>query len=406
MSVTGIISEYNPFHNGHKYNYNMAKKVTGSNYIVSIMSGNFLQRGEPALFDKWLRAKMAVLEGIDLVIELPVIYSCQPAENFAHGAIKILNSLGIVDFICFGSESGNINELINISNILINEPMTFKKEIQKCMFEGMSYSKAIGNAINNITGIRAASPNNILGIEYIKALRNQKSGIKPITIKRIKNEYHDTSLTGTISGATAIREEIKIKGLSEDLLTTMPKNSFNIMSKSYKCQNGPVLLEDFSDLIFYQLRKSSIHDLFNLPHIKEGLEYRIKTKSNTSTTLNGLVNSIKTKRYTRTYIQRILCYALLGITKDDVFYSKSNNALAYIRVLAFNKKGRELLKRIKQCSPYPIISKSADFISNDTFLNRMFDLDVLSTDIYNLAKKNSKYKLYKQDYMNSPYYID
>lgn len=406
MSVTGIISEYNPFHNGHKYNCTMAKKVTRSDYIVSIMSGSFLQRGEPAIFDKWSRAKMAVLEGVDLVIELPVIYSCQPAENFAYGAVKILNSFGIVDYLCFGSESGNINELMKISSILMNEPKHFKKDFNKSILKGMSYSKAIGDAINSIMGTKGACPNNILGIEYIKAIKKLDSDIKPVTIKRINNDYNDTYLTGAISGATAIREEIRQNGLSENFRITVPKTTLNIVKEKYKNQDGPVFFEDFSDLIFYQLRRASLSDLSKLPHIKEGIEYRIKAKSNTSTSLNELIDNIKTKRYTRTYLQRILCHTLIGITKSDVLRSKINKSLAYIRVLALNKKGRELLREANKNSLYPIITKTADFNSQDKFLNRMFELDLLSTDIYNLAKKNPLYKLPKQDYWNSPYYME
>ncbi|NLN49381.1 MAG: nucleotidyltransferase [Clostridiales bacterium] len=406
MSVTGIISEYNPFHNGHKYNCNMAKKITGSDCIISVMSGNFLQRGEPALFDKWLRSKMAILEGVDLVIELPVIYSCQPAENFAYGAVKILNSLGIVDYLCFGSESGDIDELMKVTNILINEPEYFRNHVQKNILEGITYSKAIGDAINSITDAKIAQPNNILGLEYLKAIRKLKSNIEPVTIKRINNEYHDTCLTGAISGATAIREEIKLNGLSDKLSKAVPKSTFDIMTQSYKYQGSPIFIEDFSDLIFYQLRKSSLRDLAVLPHIKEGLENRIKAKSNTSTTLNDLIDCVKTKRYTRTYLQRILCYTLLGMTKDDVLHSKSSKSIVYIRVLALNKKGRVLLKKIKANSSYPIINKAADFKSKDKFLNRMFELDVLATDIYNLVKKNPECKLQKQDYLKSPNYMD
>lgn len=406
MSVTAIISEYNPFHNGHKYNLDIAKKITDSGYTISIMSGSFLQRGEPALFDKWSRAKMAVLEGIDLVIELPVLFSCQPAENFAYGAIKILESLRIVDYLCFGSESGSINDLMEISYILLNESKTIKKNINKKMSKGMSYPKAIGETINTVLEDNKTYPNNILGIEYIKAILKLKSNIKPITIKRIKNDYNETVITGSISSATAIREEIKSNELNDNVSISVPKNSFDIMKNNITNKRGPIFFEDFSDLILYQLRKSTLSELYSLPYVKEGIEYRLKKKSNTSSNLNELIDSIKTKRYTRTYIQRILCHILLGITKDDIIFSKKNETPIYIRVLAFNKKGRELLKEIKNVSPSPIIIKTANFCNQNNFLNRMFQLDTLSTDIYNLAMKNPIYKKANQDYLTPPHYIE
>ncbi len=406
MSVTAIVTEYNPFHNGHKYNLNMAKKITNCDYTISIMSGSFLQRGEPALFDKWSRAKMAVLGGLDLVIELPVLYSCQPAENFAYGAIKILESLNIVDYLCFGSESGNINDLFKISSMLISESNSFKKRINKELARGISYSKAIGETIDSIFGDNTIQPNNILGIEYIKAILKQGSRIKPITIKRIKNDYSETVITGSISSATAIRKELKTKGISNSIISSIPEATLDIMKENLSNNKGPIFFENFTNMILYQLRKSNISELAKLPYIREGIEYRLKNKGDTSFSLTGLIDAVKTKRYTRTYIQRMLCHMLLGINQNDVMLSKAENSQIYIRVLAFNKKGRELLKKIKSSASCPIIIKTANFKSQNYFLNRMFQLDILSTNIYNLAEKNPAYKIANQDYLSSPYFIE
>ncbi len=404
MKVTAIISEYNPFHNGHKYNLNVAKEITTSEYIISIMSGSFLQRGEPALFDKWSRAKMAIHGGVDLVIELPVLFSCQPAENFAYGAIKILDALGIVDYLCFGSENGNTDNLTKIAHMLLKESKGQKERINIELSKGVSYPKAVGKIINNSLGNKFTYPNNILGIEYIKSILTLKSNIKPLAIKRIKNYYDDLYFTGAISSATAIRNEIKTKGLSENVAASVPESTFSIMANNINNKKGPVFFEDFSDLILYELRKTTLNELRNLPFVKEGIEHRIKKKSSSSSTLEELIDLIKTKRYTRTFIQRTLCHALLNINKNVVICSKHTNSAAYIRVLAFNNKGRELLKEIKTTSLYPIIIKTANFTSENSFLNRMFQLDTLSTDIYNLAIKNRKYKKAKQDYFTSPYY--
>lgn len=406
MSVTAIISEYNPFHNGHKYNLEMSKKICQSDYTLTIMSGSFLQRGEPALFNKWSRAKMAVLNGVDLVLELPVLYSCQPAENFAFGAIKILNSLEIVDYLFFGSESGNIDDLIKISHILIDESEDFRTQIKEKISQGISYPKALGETLKNVTGHSVAFSNNILGIEYIKSILSLESHIKPITTKRVANDYNEKLITGSISSATAIREELGKNGITESLNMNVPKNSYNIIKNNIEISKGPIFLEDFSDLILYQLRKYTAMDLNNTPYIKEGLEFRLKKQATTASCLDDLINSIKTKRYTRTYIQRMLCHILLGINREDIAISKKLDSPVYIRVLAFNKKGRELLKYISKTSQYPLIIKTADFKSKSKFLNRMFQLDVLSTDIYNIAMKNLKFKKAGEDYRTSPLYIE
>lgn len=406
MSVTAIISEYNPFHNGHKYNLEMSKKICQSDYTLTIMSGSFLQRGEPALFNKWSRAKMAVLNGVDLVLELPVLYSCQPAENFAFGAIKILNSLEIVDYLFFGSESGNIDDLIKISHILIDESEDFRTQIKEKISQGISYPKALGETLKNVTGHSVAFSNNILGIEYIKSILSLESHIKPITTKRVANDYNEKLITGSISSATAIREELGKNGITESLNMNVPKNSYDIIKNNIEISKGPIFLEDFSDLILYQLRKYTAMDLNNTPYIKEGLEFRLKKQATTASCLDDLINSIKTKRYTRTYIQRMLCHILLGINREDIAISKKLDSPVYIRVLAFNKKGRELLKYISKTSQYPLIIKTADFKSKSKFLNRMFQLDVLSTDIYNIAMKNLKFKKAGEDYRTSPLYIE
>ena len=405
MRIVAIISEYNPFHKGHKYHLEMAKEISSSNYAIAIMSGSFLQRGEPALFDKWSRAKMAVLNGVDLVIELPVIYSCQPAENFAYGAMKILDSLNIVDCLCFGSETGDIDKLKNIASLLINEPKVFKDEIKEKIAKGLSYPEALSNTIVSILGDDVLTPNNILGIEYIKAKYLLKSAIDLYTIKRISNDYHDKNITSSISSATAIRNEIQNKGFTEALSSTVPPYTYDIIKKNTAMNKGPIFLDDFSDLILYQLRKMSITSLKKISHVKEGLEHRIKNQANKSGHIHQVIDLINTKRYTQSHIQRILFHSLLGINSKDTIKSKKQESQVYFRILGFNDNGREMLKEIKKSSPYPLITKTANFRSKDPFLNRMFYLDTLSTDIYNIAMKNLKFRKAKEDYFTSPLYI-
>lgn len=406
MKVVGIVSEYNPFHNGHKYHLEFSKELCTAEYSVTIMSGSFLQRGEPALFDKWSRARMAVLNGIDLVLELPVVYSCQTAELFAFGAVKILNSLGIVDYLSFGSECGDIDELYKVSETLLNEPQEIKNEIKLKMSKGMTYSKAIGEAFRNFYGNILSSPNNVLGIEYIKSIITLNSLIKPITIKRVVNSYKDISFTGTVSSATAIREGLRIDGMTKDIQLSTPPESWNIILQNLQKGKGPIFWEDFSDILLYELRKSSLYSINNLPEIKEGLEYRLIKAIKSSSNFDELIASLKTKRYTRTSLQRTLCHMLLGMKKEDLSYSKMPDTPAYIRVLAFNDKGRHLLKEIKNKSSFSIINKPADFKPQSEYLKRIFYLDTLSTDIYNLAYKNKLYNKAGEDYITSPLYIE
>ena len=245
-----------------------------------------------------------------------------------------------------------------------------------------------------------------MGIEYIRSILKQGSRIKPITIKRIKNDYSETVITDSISSATAIRKELKTRGISNSIISSIPKTTLDIMKENLSNNKGPIFFENFTNMILYQLRKSNISELAKLPYIREGIEYRLKNKGDTSFSLTGLIDAVKTKRYTRTYIQRMLCHMLLGINQNDVMLSKAENSQVYIRVLAFNKKGRELLKKIKSSASCPIIIKTANFKSQNYFLNRMFQLDILSTNIYNLAEKNPAYKIANQDYLSSPYFIE
>ena len=406
MKVIGIVSEYNPFHNGHKFHLELSKKLCEAEYSITIMSGNFLQRGEPALFDKWTRAKMAVLNGIDLVIELPVVYSCQVAELFALGAVKILNSLGIIDYLCFGSENGGIEDLYNISNILLNEPEEIKQEVKDKMSWGMTYSKAIGDTYKDHYGDILSYPNNVLGIEYIKSIILLNSSIKPVTTKRLMNNYSDKNFTGSISSATAIREELRRRGLTPEIRKATPQKSWSVMQNNIENGRGPIFWENFSDILLYELRKSSVKSMRYLPEVKEGIEFRLKKSGIHSTSFEEIITMLKTKRYTRTSLQRTLCHMLISMNKEDLNYAKLPETPAYIRILAFNNKGRELLREINSNTNYEIINKPANFKSQSPYLNRMFSLDTISTDTYNLGYTNESHKKAGDDYRTSPFFLN
>ena len=412
MKTVGIISEYNPFHNGHKYHIHAAKEACSASHVICIMSGSFVQRGEPAIFDKWSRARMAVMNGADLVIELPVVYACQPAEIFALGAVKILNSMGIIDCICFGSELGDTATLFQLAGILQNEPEPLRKLFKSQLEQGVSYPKAISEALTSYVGEEQKNlyndilknPNNILGIEYIKALTVLKSKIEPVAVKRLASGYNDKHIKGHIAGATAIRNEIKENGISEKVKMSMPENSLDIINVNISSNKHPVYLNDFSDILLYRLRISEKSELKRYLNIREGLENRLKKHSKISSDCCELIEAVKTKRYTRTYIQRLLCHILLDIRKSDIAQFKKPDCPSYIRVLAFNNNGKDLLKEIKSRSACPVISKVADFRSPDERISKMFSYDLLSTDIYNLAYDAPIHRKGSEDYFTSPYY--
>lgn len=395
MSITGIIVEYNPLHNGHIYHLTKARQISGCSNIIAVMSGNFVQRGEPAFINKWSRTKIALDAGVDLVIELPVIYSNSSAEGFSFGAVSILNNLGIVDNICFGSELGNLDELSIIADVLLEEPHEYKSFLQTHLKSGISYPSARQNALSDYIKIKnlpiadiqnvVFNSNNILSIEYLKSLKRLSSKIKPYTIQRINNKYNDENITGLISSATAIRKNFD----NPLVVQSLPKFSYDIINKELKEGKGPVSLSNFSDLILYKLRDMDVDYIKNLIDVNEGLENRIKKSAENSKTVLELINSIKNKRYTTTRIQRILINALLGITKD--LHSKVQSPPEYIRILGFNSNGKKLINQISKKCPLPIITNPSNKDIN------LLKYDINATDTYVLGYENSEYKLGRQD---------
>ena len=389
--VLGIVAEYNPFHNGHLYHLNKSKELTGANYTIAIISGNFTERGDTSLVDKWKKTKMALESGVDLVIELPVLYAISSAENFAEGAIKILNSLGIVDYISFGCESDNLENLDRIATVFNNEPKAFKKMLNDALSLGLSYPSARQNALSNFLNIsldELALPNNILAIEYLKALKKFNSNIEPILIKRFESGYNDTSFSNNIASATAIRKLIKNKDY-DILHNLLPKKSYSILMDSINADDIVVDLSCFEKEIIYTFRKMTTHEISKLPDVSEGLENNIKNAVNSCCNIFELLEKIKSKRYTLTRLQRILLYALLGITKNDIEISKRTTP--YVRVLGFNENGKKLVSKIKKTNPnLQIITSVKKFVDMniDEDLKNLFDKDILATNIYTLACNN------------------
>lgn len=402
--VLGIVAEYNPFHNGHLYHLEESKKITGSKYVVAVISGNFTQRGDTSIIDKWTKTKMALDNGCDLVIELPLIYSISSAENFAAGGVKILNSLKVVDYISFGAETSDVNILDKIANILYEEPKEYKSLLASQLNKGMSFPKARQNALmmylNDIRDYAEAlsAPNNILGIEYIKSLKKLKSKIVPVPIERYETGYNDLSYTSDIASASAIRNIVKNGGF-QPLKSLIPETSFQLLSNQIKLGQNVNDLSVFEKQIIYNLRVMSINEIANLPDVSEGLEYALKKAANISNNLDDLIENIKSKRYTLTRIRRILLYSLLKLTKKDMEVSKKVNP--YIRVLGFNNKGKYLLSEaIKQNPRLEVITSVKKFLDssfNKNLIN-MLEKDILATNIYTIGYKNNS--ISNLDYTN------
>ena len=431
MKILGIITEYNPFHNGHLYHLFQAKEITGADYVVAVMSGNFLQRGEPAIINKWARAKMALNAGIDLVIELPFVFSTQDANGFAFGAVKLLDSLQIIDYLCFGCETDNIDVLYSISNFLHIEPQKYKELIVQYSKKGYEFPKTRSLALceyHRTFGIEDLEkisplelnkllkyPNNILALEYIKHLINLKSKIKPIPIKRIGASYHQKNIKGKISSATSIRNEIlnnlsssktDLSILNDKIKSTLPQSGFLVLEKELREGRGPITLDSYRQYILATLRRMPLADISRIHGITEGLENRIKKASLKSCTVEQLIDSIKTRRYTRTKIQRIILHIMANLSKKDVKTFNRCGPL-YARVLGFSKKGKTLLRTIKNISSTPAISKLSNYLrqiiseENNNFRNRsikMLDQDILATDIYVLGNKKVEDRLARLDF--------
>lgn len=401
MKVCGIIVEYNPLHNGHVYHINKTKELTDCDILIAVMSGNFNQRGIPSIVDKYNKTKMALDNGIDLVFELPTIYSTSSAEFFSFGAISLLNSLSIVDSICFGSEHGDISILMEISKILESECEDFKIILKENLKKGTLYPKARSQAlfsylqnenynIDNLEEILNSS-NNILGIEYIKSLLKLNSTIKPYTIKREGASYNSMILNNVFSSATSIREYIKSEASIEKLKAHVPTSIFSHLQKLQSEEYNFTFDESMLPYIKYKsfLDKNSLE---KIPDVSEGLHNKIYNSLCEGNNYNDIIERIKSKRYARTRISRILCQYFIGFDNFDSNFLR-NEPCSYARILGFNEKGKSILKSIKSNSNIPLYTKLPKN------LNETLKLELQASRAYSLLNKNYRYN---EDYLTSP----
>lgn len=393
IKTVGIVCEYNPFHNGHKYHIEQAKKITGADAAICIMSGNFVQRGSLAVCDKFLRAKTAILGGGDLVIELPVVYALSCAEKFASGAVYILDKIG-VDYICFGAECSNLNTLDKLADILLNETDEFKQKLKEFMKNGSSYQKARDKALKQVHNISAKAlslPNNALAVEYLKALKKLNSNITPVLVKRLGANYKEEKLCqNSFSSATAIRLHLASDNIKSVLENNVPSQTLPLYENEMKLGKFPVFSSAADNMILYRLRTMSADDLRQINDVTEGIENRILSCAKTASSFEELITAVSSKRYTKSRISRIILCALLNIKKNDL------TAPEYIRVLALNETGAKVLKSIKKTSELPIITK----LSYKKHNFPMLKFDIRATDIYSLCFNESK--IASADFTTSP----
>jgi len=422
LKVLGLVVEYNPYHNGHLYHLNTAKSLVNPDYVVAVMSGNFVQRGEPAIIDKFSRTEVAVKMGVDIVFELPFVYAIQDASGFANGAVGILERTSVVSDLVFGSESADIESLSQISDILVNQPKEYKKTLNRYLKEGLSFPNARKYALNDYFAHmneekeiieKLEKSNDILGLEYLNALKLYDSKIKPQAIKRAGASYNEENYTGEISSATAIRKLIE-EGDFEKVRDAVPDVSYDVLKREIALKKGPVFLEDMRDMILAKVRMMNRKDFSKIDGIKEGLDRRFLDCSKVSSTINQLLMCVKTKRFTLTRIKRTLLKIFFDLTASDVqLYNKYGPQ--YLRVLGFSKNGQKLLGQIKKVSKFPIITTPSRYkriynkLSDESLLtNKKFnsipeiflkqiEYDFLASNIYSLLYKDKKYAIYEPD---------
>lgn len=394
MKTVGIIAEYNPFHNGHKYQIQKAKELTGADYCIVVMSGDFVQRGAPAIMDKYLRTRAALSCGADLVLELPVYYALQSAEYFATGAVTLLDKLGVVDTLCFGSECGDTGLLIEFADSLLCESETFKNILKSEMKSGATYPEARNKALLSSNRELAqhmevlGSPNNILGIEYCKALKRRNSPISALSIKREGSSYHDASMSEIYCSALAIRESIHSTGTLSYVCDTVPDSVYSLMKEAYE-KTFPIFPSDVSSILHYCLLSREKEGYTDCPDIDKDLSDRISRKLPDYLSFENFCELVKSKNRTYTRISRSLMHILLHMTKKDLQDFVADDYIYYARILGFQKDSTALLSSIKEKTQIPLISKLADTsFSPDSNAQRMLEKDICASHIYQSMVQN------------------
>lgn len=373
MHVIGVIAEYNPFHKGHLYQINKIKEKYPNSLLVVVTSSSFTQRGDISLLNKWDKTKIALDNNVDLVVELPFVYSTQSSDLFAEGAISILNNLKI-DTLVFGTERDNISDLELLADIQINN-IEYQDKVKEYLSQGLNYATSTNKALEDLTNIKVDTPNDLLALSYIKQIKKHNYPIKYINIKRTTS-YHGSEILDNITSASNIRKLYLSDNTIDNLIPFDKKYLYKInMNKYYDILKYKILTEDTS-INKYQT-------------VDEGIESRIVKSIYTSNNYEELIQNIKTKRYTYNKISRMLLHILVGFTKEDA----SNISIDYIRVLGFNRRGQEYLNKIKKELPIPLV------IGYKKNISKVLDIELKATKIYALVADMS---LIKREYQTKP----
>jgi predicted nucleotidyltransferase len=397
LRATGVVVEYNPFHNGHYYHLQESRIVTQADCIIAVMSGNFLQRGEPALLSKWKRTKMALLGGADLVIELPYAYATSHAPRFAFGSIYLLQAAG-ADSFCFGSESGDVSVFNETHDLVSSQDHVYQAYISEFISQGFSYPAAAAKAyeqLNMPLTLDLSKPNNILGFEYIRASRELGSVIKPLTIKRKNADYHDVVLgKGDIASATAIREAVFSHDI-EKAINYMPSFTFDILKEEKEDKGALMNWERFYPLLRYQLLSSSPSELNRLYEVEEGIENRMIDAMKESDSFHSFMTHLKTKRYTWTRLQRACLHVLNKVSKEDM-HRILESPPAYLRVLGMTETGREYLSSVKKSLELPLVTT----VSKHDFEG--LKMEAKTSLVYAQGASSSRLDAEKEEYNTPP----
>ncbi|MDO4941875.1 MAG: nucleotidyltransferase [Lachnospiraceae bacterium] len=387
MKTAAIICEYNPFHNGHLYQIEQIKSQLAVDHILAVMSGDFVQRGTPAFCGKYTRAELALKNGVDLVLELPVCYASASAEYFAYGGISLLDSLNCVDYLVFGTEAGNLQSLKNCARLFTEEPKDYRELLQNQLKKGLSFPAARAYSASKILGTDMSAllsaPNNILAIEYLKALSKCGSPIEPYTIQRMGSDYHDTNMT-CFSSATGIRTEIMRHGIQPDLESAVPHDTFRYF-KTFYHTDFPVIFNDFSEMMYYQL--------ITEPHPERYLDYhpelmdRIMKKHKSFCDIETLISDVKSRNFTHARISRYLLHLLLKITEEQ-----ASSSCQYAKILGMKKSHSKCIKHLNKSSSIPIIQKISQYKSVlDGDALSSFEQTLRATELYRYTV-NKKYQ--------------
>ena len=381
MKIAGIVAEYNPFHTGHAYQVEQTRARLGEKCaVVAVMSGNWVQQAQCAIADKWTRARLALMGGVDLVLELPTVWAASPAESFARGAVGILEACGVVDVLCFGSECGEINGLERVAQCLDSEQ--YQVLIRQLAVKGDTFAAARQKAVSELMGQTAGEllgrPNNNLGVEYIRALHGLGSAIEPMTVLR-RGADHNTICKDRPShlSATQIREELA-HGRWESVADYLHPDARRVL-EDHLVIGGPERVER---AILARIRSMRAEDWAKLPESgqAEGLPQRLERVGRSCTGMEEFYALAKTRRYTRARLNRLVLWAWLGLTAEQV-----PAAPAYIRVLGFNGRGREVLHRMKQTAALPVLTKPAHARQLEKTGRELFELEARCTDLYDLC---------------------